>query len=75
MNEEEAGGLAEESFEDGSLQDHMAHWAEVIDRWVRRVDLGMGARVADTNDQGGAGGDDPLSGPDRGSDLAQDVEG
>jgi hypothetical protein len=74
MNEEETGGLVQESFEDGSLQDHMAHWAEVLDRWVSRVDLGMGARVAGTKDLGGAGGDDALSGLNRGSDLEQDVE-
>ncbi len=73
MNEEEAGGLAEESSEDGSLVDHMAHWVEVLDRWVRRVDLGMGARVADTTNQEGSGVD--AAQVDSGTDPAQDVEG
>lgn len=63
MKEEEAGELAGGSSEDGSLQDHMAHWAEVLDRWVRRVDLGMGARAAGKKAGDGA------------PDHAQDVEG
>ena len=24
------------------LQDHIAHWMEVLDSWVKRIDLGMG---------------------------------
>jgi hypothetical protein len=75
MNEEDVGGLAEESVEGGSLQDHMAHWAEVLDRWVRRVDRGMGSRVAGTKGQDGADVDDPLSSLDGGSDVSQDVMG
>jgi hypothetical protein len=64
MKEEEAGEVAGGSSEAGSLQDDIAHWAEVLDRWVRRVDLGMGARAARKDTQG-----------DGGPDPAQDVEG
>jgi hypothetical protein len=58
MKEEEAGEVAGGSSEDGSLQDDMAHWAEVLDRWVRRVELGLGARAAG-NGAPGKGGPDP----------------
>jgi hypothetical protein len=27
---------------DGGLQSDIAHWAEVLDRWVRRIDLRLG---------------------------------
>jgi hypothetical protein len=64
VKEEETEELAGGSSEDGSLLDDIAHWAEVLDRWVRRVDLGMGARVA--------GKEAP---DDGGLDPAQDVEG
>ena len=64
MMEEEAGELAGGSSENGSLQDDIAHWAEVLDRWVRRVDLGLGARSAGKEAPG-----------DREPAPAQDVEG
>jgi hypothetical protein len=35
-----ADNMAEEE-EDG-LQDHIAHWMEVLDDWVKRIDLGLG---------------------------------
>jgi hypothetical protein len=58
MKEEEVGELAGGSSDDGSLIDDIAHWAEVLDRWVRRVDLGMGAR-ATGKEAPGDGGPDP----------------
>jgi hypothetical protein len=64
MKEEEAAELAEGTAEEGSLHDHMVHWGDVLDRWVRRVDLGMGGRPA--------GKDEPV---ERGPDHPQDVEG
>lgn len=64
MIEEEVGELAGGSSEDGSLQDDISHWAEVLDQWVRRVDLGLGARAAG-NDAPGDGEPAP----------AQDSEG
>ena len=27
---------------DEGLQDHISHWAEVLDRWVRGIDRGLG---------------------------------
>lgn len=64
MKEEEAGEVAGGSSEGGSLQDDIAHWAEVLDRWVRRVDLGLGARATGKDAPG-----------DGGTETAQDVEG
>ena len=61
MKEEEAEELGGGSPEDGLLQDHLAHWVEVLDRWVRRVDLGLGARPAG-KDAPGDGGTDPAHG-------------
>jgi hypothetical protein len=27
---------------DGGLQEHIAHWAEVLDRWVQSIDARLG---------------------------------
>jgi hypothetical protein len=48
MDEEETGGLSGESSEHGSLQDEMAYWVEVLDRWIKRVDVGLDGRVDET---------------------------
>jgi translation initiation factor 2 alpha subunit (eIF-2alpha) len=29
------------NLEDSGLQEHIAHWAEVLDRWVKRIDAGL----------------------------------
>jgi hypothetical protein len=44
MDEEEARGSPDGRSEDGALQDHIEHWVEVLDTWVRRVDLSLGRR-------------------------------
>jgi hypothetical protein len=71
MGEEEAGGLSVESSKDGSLQDEMAHWVEVLDRWIKRVDVGMDGRLDETD------GDslDGIDGVAGASEPAPDVEG
>ena len=30
------------NFGESSLQDDLAHWAEVLDRWVKSIDMGLG---------------------------------
>ena len=47
MAEEDAEGVVGEHPEDGGLQDHIAHWMEVLEGWVRRIDLGMGRQDGD----------------------------
>ena len=36
--------------EDSGLEEHMAHWAEVLDRWVKGIDSRLGRQ------DGGSGG-------------------
>jgi hypothetical protein len=77
MIEEELEGIDGGSLEDGPLQDHVSHWVEALDRWVKRVDLGLGrkeieARAADAK---GHGDGDSLSHTDGGADLPRDVQG
>ena len=68
MTDEEAEGLDGRGLENGGLQRHIEHWVEVLDRWVKRIDHGMGRREAD----GGA----ELSGAEGvGVDSGPDVEG
>ena len=45
MVEEEAKELPSEGSEDGALPEHIAHWVDVLDRWVKRIDLDMGGRI------------------------------
>jgi hypothetical protein len=83
MDEEEAKGSPDGGSEDGALQDHIAHWVEVLDAWVRRVDLGMGRRVgaARVGDRDGArrvdgdGLDESLLRTDDGAGSAKGIEG
>src|ERR1700730_13290016 len=42
MSAEDAEGLDSAGLEEGGLQDNIAHWVEVLDRWVRRIESGMG---------------------------------
>ncbi|HEY8816906.1 MAG TPA: hypothetical protein VIP57_17635 [Candidatus Dormibacteraeota bacterium] len=30
------------NLEDSGLQEHIAHWAEVLDRWVQSIDTRLG---------------------------------
>ena len=41
-DEEVARGSRDGASEDGALHEHIAHWVEVLDTWVKQVDLGMG---------------------------------
>jgi hypothetical protein len=80
MDEEETGGLSGGSPKDGSLQDEMAHWVEVLDRWIKRVDVGMDGRLHDTAAADGDGPDQAdgnygIDGEAETSDPAADVEG
>jgi hypothetical protein len=55
MGEEEPEGLNSGSLEDGPFQEHISHWVEVLERWVKRVDQGMGRREADADGSAGEG--------------------
>jgi len=61
--------MAEE--EEEGLQDHIAHWVDVLDRWVKRIDTGLGRQdgAATSN------GDGELLQMDDGDDVAKGVEG
>ncbi len=59
MTEEDAKRLNGGSPEDGDLQDHIAHWVETLDRWVKRIDQGMGRREGEVEDLNGHGAADP----------------
>ncbi|MDQ6879689.1 MAG: hypothetical protein M3082_18710 [Candidatus Dormibacteraeota bacterium] len=54
MAEKESGGSGDaegrDILEDGTLQEHLAHWAEVLDRWVKGVDMGMGRQDGEAAD-------------------------
>jgi hypothetical protein len=58
MADEESEGSAGEGSEDGTLQDHISHWVEVLDRWVKRLDSGMGRREVDAASPDGDGSAD-----------------
>jgi hypothetical protein len=47
MIEEGAKGIESEGLEEEGLQDHIGHWVEVLDRWVKDLDRGMGRNRAD----------------------------
>lgn len=42
MADKEAEGLEGDNLGDSRLQDHIAHWAEVLDRWVMGIDTRLG---------------------------------
>ena len=77
MGEEEPEGLDGGSLEDGPLRDHISHWVDVLDRWVKRVDLGMGALNGDAAqaESDGLEVGDPGLPMDGGVDLPKGVEG
>lgn len=43
-------GESEGNLGDGGLQENVAHWAEVLDRWVRGIDARLG-RLQETDRQ------------------------
>ena len=42
MTDEESEGFDGRDSEYEALQDHIVHWMEVLDRWVKRIDSGLG---------------------------------
>ena len=52
MAEKDAMGVDESNPGDGGLQDHIAHWSEVLDRWVKGIDTGLG-RDGEVDDHDG----------------------
>jgi hypothetical protein len=57
MSEEDAGGLVGSNLDNGGLQDHIAHWVEVLDRWVKGIDRGMGKPDGEDASADGEAGD------------------
>ena len=51
MIEEGAKGIETDGFEEEGLQDHIGHWVEVLDRWVKDLDRGMGRNGADSKSE------------------------
>lgn len=51
MIEEGAKGIESEAVEEEGLQDQIGHWVEVLDRWVKDLDRGMGRNGADTTSE------------------------
>ena len=47
MIDEGVKGIESEGLEEEALHDHIGHWVEVLDRWVKNLDLGMGRNDAD----------------------------
>ena len=41
-------GIESEGLEKEGLQEQIGHWVEVLDRWVKDLDRGMGRNSADT---------------------------
>jgi hypothetical protein len=81
-DEQEAGRSLDGASEDGALQEHIAHWVEVLDTWVKRVDLGMGRKSATNVGDGdgathpdGDGLDQSLPHSDDGAGMPESVEG
>jgi hypothetical protein len=48
MIDEGAKGIETDGFEEEGLHDHIGHWVEVLDRWVKDLDRGMGRNGTDT---------------------------
>lgn len=69
MAEEESEGLDGMGPEGESLQDHITHWMEVLDRWVKRVDSGLDG----SSTTGGDRGESQLLQMDDGDDLVKGV--
>lgn len=42
MAENDAMGFGESKPPESGLHDHIAHWSEVLDRWVKGIDTGLG---------------------------------
>ena len=81
-DEEEAERSLDGGSEDGGLQEHIAHWVEVLDTWVKRVDLAMGRKTAanvgdgdGTKHPDGDGLDHSVPHSDDGADTPRGVEG
>lgn len=51
MFEESAQGIESTDLEGLGLQDQIAHWVDVLDRWVKDLDRGMGRNGADTTSE------------------------
>jgi hypothetical protein len=46
MGEKDAGELDGGNLGDSGLEGHIVHWSEVLDRWVKGVDMRLG-RLSD----------------------------
>lgn len=42
MAEEDTAAVGENNIGDSGLQDHIAHWVDVLDRWVTGIDTRLG---------------------------------
>ena len=76
MVDEESEGLNGEGSEGTALQEHIAHWVDVLDHWVTRIDSGLGRQVVRAGPAGAdGGGDNSLRQMDEVGDLAKGVQG
>jgi hypothetical protein len=42
MAEKDAEGLEGSNLVDSGLEENIAHWAEVLDRWIKSIDTRLG---------------------------------
>lgn len=76
MAGEESEGFGGSGSADEVLQDHIAHWMEVLDRWVKRIDSGFGTQDGGASAPEGAdGGENVLPQADGGVDLEKGAHG
>jgi len=76
MADEESEGFGGSRSADEVLQDHIAHWMEVLDRWVKRIDTGLGTQDGGASmPEGADGGENVPSQMDDGVDFEKGVQG
>lgn len=76
MADEESEEFGGSGSADEVLQDHIAHWMEVLDRWVKRIDSGLGTQDGGASTpEGAGGGENVLPQADGGVDFEKGVQG
>lgn len=76
MADEESEEFGGSGSADEVLQDHIAHWMEVLDRWVKRIDSGLGTQDGGVSTpEGPDDGENALPQMDDGVDFEKGVQG